>query len=671
MTRNPDPHMPILRCSAVEIIDAACKQDRRILLFGPPGVGKSTLAAGLGRALSLAGRACRCIGADPGSPGFGIPGTVARGRWHTDHWAVEAYQGLCTLDAGRFRLPLVTAVGRLARSVREGTLLIDGPGLVRGAAGAELLAAIIDAAGVAAILALTAPDREPPLLDELESFGLDLYRVHAAAQAKRPGKRVRARHRTALWDAYLSDSAEREVEIGRTKLVGTPPPRTEESAWTGRLIGFLERDRTLGMGEIARFDGRTLTVRVPKAAVLGDTVLVRDALRGPDGLVETAEPFLTGRIDYLPPADTLPGIEESGGPRVAAQIGRVDVGLLNGVFGDPLLHVRLRQKRRSLLFDLGDGARLPARLAHQVSDVFISHAHMDHISGFQWFLRSRLSAELPACRVYGPPGLARHIAGFIQCFLWDRIGTAGPRFEIGELHGDLLRRTIIQAGAPADRLLDEVRIRDGALLEEPGFRVRAVLLDHRTPVLAYAFEPDRELNVRKDRLKARGLEPGPWLATLKTELLWGRSETMISLPDGTALSAGSLGDQLVTIKPGRKFVYATDLADSAENRRRLIAFADRAHTFFCESPFLEADWAQARRTGHLTTRACGEIAAAAGVGRLVPFHFSRRYSDDSKPVYEEIRTVCGSLIAPKDSRIFESPARNGAAGRKPDAGDPR
>lgn len=48
--------------------------DRRILLFGQPGVGKSTLVVQLARALENAGRPCACIGADPGFPAFGVPG---------------------------------------------------------------------------------------------------------------------------------------------------------------------------------------------------------------------------------------------------------------------------------------------------------------------------------------------------------------------------------------------------------------------------------------------------------------------------------------------------------------------------------------------------------------------------------------------------------------------
>ena len=78
--------------------------------------------------------------------------------------------------------------------------------------------------------------------------------------------------------------------------------------------------------------------------------------------------------------------------------GIIDVALLNGVCGDPLPHLRLRHQRCSLFFDLGDSARLTPRLAHGVSGVFISHAHMDNISGSLRLLRSRVG-DFPSCRL--------------------------------------------------------------------------------------------------------------------------------------------------------------------------------------------------------------------------------------------------------------------------------
>jgi ribonuclease Z len=165
-------------------------------------------------------------------------------------------------------------------------------------------------------------------------------------------------------------------------------------------------------------------------------------------------------------------------------------------------------------------------------------------------------------------------------------------------------------------------------------------------VLAYALEPARTLNIRKDRLRARGLSPGPWLGELKRCVQAGEGDTGIRLPDGTRDTAGALANDLVLVTPGKTLVYATDFADSPENRTRVVEFARGAHTLFCESTFRMSDAAQAARTAHLTTRACAEIAEAAGVARLVPFHFSRRYEHDPASVYAEIAGVFPRVMIP-------------------------
>lgn len=174
----------------------------------------------------------------------------------------------------------------------------------------------------------------------------------------------------------------------------------------------------------------------------------------------------------------------------------------------------------------------------------------------------------------------------------------------------------------------------------------------RSPVLAFALEPAPQINVRKDRLRAWGLAPGPWLGALKRHLQAGERAAAVTLPDGRVESTATLAAELVLVSPGKKLVYATDFSDSVENRRRLIALASGAHTLFCEATFVEADAAQAARTAHLTTRACAEIAAAAGVARLVPFHFSRRYEQDPARIYEEIATICPALAMPKSLAVF-------------------
>ena len=457
--------------------------------------------------------------------------------------------------------------------------------------------------------------------------------------------RARARQRTTRWDRYLEGARLHHLDPGRLACIGLPPPLEAGAVWAGRQVALLKDGRTIALGEIQSLNRSGLTLLAPAEPGDADTLLIRDATRTASGLLESAQPFATPLAAAPTPAGSPPPVDAGPGQRLLGRVGAVDTDLVNGVFGDPLLHLRIRHLGRSLLFDLGDGSRLSARVAHQVSDVFVSHAHMDHLGGFQWLLRSRLG-DFPPCRLYGPPGLARHIQCFMEGFLWDRIGDKGPVFEVLEIHGRRLQRVRLQAGRQGAEPLATRPLTDGVLLREPGFLVRSVQLDHHTPVFAYALELASTLNVRKDRLRARGLRPGPWLTELKRRLLADQGDAVIRLPDGSGASAAALGDELVLTTPGKTLVYATDLADTADNRQRLVTLARNAHTLYCEAAFSEADAANARRNGHLTTRAAGEIASLARVSRLIPFHFSRRYQNDPQRLYDELEAACPRVVRP-------------------------
>jgi ribonuclease Z len=118
---------------------------------------------------------------------------------------------------------------------------------------------------------------------------------------------------------------------------------------------------------------------------------------------------------------------------------------------------------------------------------------------------------------------------------------------------------------------------------------------------------------------------------------------VIDLPDGTRRCAGELARTLTLIQPGKKLVYAADMADTPLNRQKVIDLARGAHTLFCETAFAEAEKDRAVNTQHLTTLAAVEIARGAGVARLVPFHFSKRYEHDPGAVYTEILSAANQL----------------------------
>jgi len=630
------------------IVQSLQEADRRVLLFGEPGTGKSTLATELAVEMARAGKGCFCVGADPGSPVFGAPGAVCLGQWDNNTWRTLAMEAVCSLDAGRFRLPLLEAVRRLAERLPAGTVLIDGPGVVRGVAAAELLTALVTVARVDTVVCMKRGAPGVPLRNELAAAGCDLWMLEAASQARQPTKKARARARTRLWDAYLEAAQEHVVTLDTVPVLGTPPPVDMDDPWVGRQVGLLDNGHgTLAMGEVIGKDGNC--VRVRHRAFSGATaqLLVRDAWRGPRGLLGTAEAEAARTAWYTPPPDMLArqGVATGGGPRPILKVGSATATLVNGVFGDPLLHLRLRHRKRSLLFDLGEAGRLPARVAHQVTDVFVSHAHFDHIAGFVWLLRSRIGV-LDVCRLYGPPGLTRHIRSFIDAIHWDRIGDGGPRFEVNELHGDRVMRTDLQVGLDQVVGLEERTVNEGLLLDDPDFLVKATVLDHGIPVLAFAASSPRTLHVRKDQLACMALPVGPWLGRLKACIAGGDRTAVVELPDGRRESASALAERLLLTRPGVKLVYATDLADTPDNRERLIRLAQGADSFFCEAVFTHDDLTQAGATKHLTARACGEIATAAGVNRLIPFHFSRRYEGEAERIYSEVAAVCSRLTVP-------------------------
>src|SRR5699024_9533709 len=75
--------------------------------------------------------------------------------------------------------------------------------------------------------------------------------------------------------------------------------------------------------------------------------------------------------------------------------------LVNGRWGDPALFVDLLMERRAILFDLGDIAALPARSVLRLTDIFVSHAHIDHFFGFDLLLRLLVGRDREL-RLYGP-----------------------------------------------------------------------------------------------------------------------------------------------------------------------------------------------------------------------------------------------------------------------------
>jgi len=319
----------------------------------------------------------------------------------------------------------------------------------------------------------------------------------------------------------------------------------------------------------------------------------------------------------------------------------VSAALVNGEFGDPALYLDFRDEKRALLFDLGDIAALAPKKILRLSDVFVSHAHMDHFEGFDRLLRVCLGRHGGLC-LYGPPGFIERVEHKLSAYTWNLVERYPGDFTL-LVHevapGWSVRAARFRANQRfARETLPEERAADGVLLDAPRFRVRAAFLDHGIACLGFALEEKMHVNVWKNRLAEMELPVGPWLNDLKRAVAE-------DLPDDTPIHGRPLGElkaRALQLTPGQKIAYVTDLVYHAENEARVANLAADADLLYVECVFLSTEGEHAARKFHLTAGQAGRIACAARAKAVIPFHFSPRYLGREHELGAELERARGT-----------------------------
>ena len=319
--------------------------------------------------------------------------------------------------------------------------------------------------------------------------------------------------------------------------------------------------------------------------------------------------------------------------------------LINGRTGDPALYIETLFEQRAILFDLGDITSLSPRKIRRLEHVFVSHAHIDHFFGFDRMLRVLVGRE-KQIRLYGPEGFIDQVHHKLGAYRWNLVDRepGDLAFAVTEIAASLATQTVrfrLKTAFVAEAM-GTGRIEQGLLVEDPMFRVTTAVLDHRTPCLGFAIAEPAHLNVWKTRLEKLGLPVGPWLGDLKRAVIENRPDDFpvrirasATSPDQHDMPLATLREVL-TETPGQKIGYVTDVADTADNRKKIVELVRGADLLFIESAFAKADVALASERAHLTTAAAGQIAREAGVRRVEPFHFSPRYAGEDARMLNEV-----------------------------------
>jgi ribonuclease Z len=156
---------------------------------------------------------------------------------------------------------------------------------------------------------------------------------------------------------------------------------------------------------------------------------------------------------------------------------------------------------------------------------------------------------------------------------------------------------------------------EGRILDAGGFTMDCFRVRHRnTESFAFSFESQVRRHLLPDRLSVLGVPDGP----VRKNLAEGKA---ITLASGQTIDPE---DVLGPPEGCKKLVIVgdTETTDGLADRVR------DSDLLVIEATFLERDAAMALDYGHLTAAKAAELAATAGVKRLVLTHISGRYTDE-------------------------------------------
>ncbi|TYO99327.1 ribonuclease Z [Geothermobacter ehrlichii] len=320
-----------------------------------------------------------------------------------------------------------------------------------------------------------------------------------------------------------------------------------------------------------------------------------------------------------------------------------------GLFDDPLLYVKIRPSGRGLLFDAGKMQHVAKRVLKSLDVVFVSHAHMDHFMGLAALTRS-MHVSSRQLRLYGPPGILDRLYHLLAAFDWNLAEDwwgSWLAHAVGEramkvCHFD--GRTGFAAGPVESRMHD-----DGWIYRNTYLRVRALILDHKIPVLGFCLEERPGFGVDLEEIRRLGLSPGAWIDTLRLLVREGRLDQPVELPAvaatlGPAPTAGRLYRAIGV--PGRpaSLVYLTDFGMTEANFERLCQLPVRPTLLVCECAFLREEKEQARRSMHLCTEDLNLLLDRLRPDFVLPMHLSKAFLGRSAELYAELEPPSGTQV---------------------------
>lgn len=282
----------------------------------------------------------------------------------------------------------------------------------------------------------------------------------------------------------------------------------------------------------------------------------------------------------------------------------------------------VRREGELFLFDCGEGTQVSLKMLNlrwkQISSIFISHMHADHVTGLPGLLM--LSSQVDRTEpltIYGPARLADYIESSRKIL-------------------DMYINYEIRC----------IPVEPGVIAECDEYHINCFPLKHTKQCFGYSI-------VEKERPGVFSVERALELRVPKGPL-WGklqRGEDVMN-SDGVVIHPS---DVLGEKRSGRKFSFVTDTMYFPE----IADYVYGSDILFCEAMFSDDLEADAREKKHMTARQAAMCARDGEVGMLCLQHYSPRYSDrELKILGEEAKAIFPSTVLTRDRMSFDIPLKD-------------
>ncbi|WP_299123895.1 peptidase [uncultured Tenacibaculum sp.] len=271
------------------------------------------------------------------------------------------------------------------------------------------------------------------------------------------------------------------------------------------------------------------------------------------------------------------------------------------------------------LCECGDASKLTIKEIQNCNAIFISHTHIDHFINFDTIIRHQIGIERKVT-ICGPQYIATQIQHKLKAYTWNLIDKEALSYEVKEMISDN-KIVTYELSPPLWEIKEVSKTNSNILFADKKFEVQGVLLDHKTPSLAYKFiEYDTvKFNISKSNLKG-----GKWVNELKEAFNKNLSNQIIQI-ENIQYEAKDLF-YLLELKKGKTLGIIMDHAPSEINHKKITTHFLNCDTVFIESYYKNKDQNFAELNFHSYAKMSGQIMRTSLIKEAIPVHFSRKYS---------------------------------------------